>query len=151
MVINSDSVLINGQVVATPAEFAESAAVLATVPAPANDEEAAAIEWMPLGTFAISTDRDDKSPSFSIQLAVTRTGIIGGTLFNAETDEATAVQGQVDSETQRVAFRIGTTDDLVIETGLYNLTQNEVPVLAHFGVETTENWLMIRLDPPEDE
>jgi hypothetical protein len=151
VVVNNDMVFINGQPIATPAEFAESAAVLATVPPPANDEEAAVAEWMPLGTFAISTDRDDTDASWSIQLAVTRTGIIGGTLYNADTDEATAIQGQVDPETQRVAFRLGTTDDLVIETGLYNLTQSEVPVMAHFGTETTENWLLIRLDPPAEE
>ena len=39
-------------------------------------------------------------------------------------------------------------EDVVAEIGLYNLTQDAAPVLVHFGPETVENYLLVRLDPP---
>ena len=63
----------------------------------------------------------------------------------------TVLQGQVDKETQRVAFRIGDSDDFVAETGLYDLTKDECPVLVHFGPDKTEQYLLVRLDNPEAE
>ena len=51
-------------------------------------------------------------------------------------------------ETQRVAVRFGESEDIVIETGLYNLTQAETPVLVHLGPDKVENWLLVRLDDP---
>jgi hypothetical protein len=105
---------------------------------------------MPLGTFAVSTDQREKEPSRIIQLAVDKQGVISGTMVNTLTDESQPVQGQVDKQTQRVAFRIGDNQDVVAETGLYNLTQNDVPLLVHYGVDKTENYLLVRLDAPED-
>jgi hypothetical protein len=150
VVYQDNSVYIGGQQVATSDEFAESAAALATVAPPATEDEAAAAEWMPLGTFAVSTDQREKEPSRIIQLAVDKQGVISGTMVNTLTDESQPVQGQVDKQTQRVAFRIGDNQDVVAETGLYNLTQNDVPLLVHYGVDKTENYLLVRLDAPED-
>ncbi len=148
MVYNDNSVYINGDQVATSTEFAQSAADLATVDAPARDEDAENAEWMPLGTFALSAGEKDVEPTRMVQLAVDKQGIISGTLFNTQTEENQSVQGQVDKETQRVAIRIGESEDLVAETGLYNLTQDEAPLLVHFGTEKTENWLLVRLEDP---
>jgi len=53
-------------------------------------------------------------------------------------------------ETQRVAFRMGDNDTLVAETGLYNLTQDEVPLLVHFGTEQTQTYLLVRLEEPAE-
>ena len=128
-----------------------SAMDLATVEPPASEEEAAEAEWMPLGTFAVSTDEQDTDPSLTVQLAVNREGVVAGTLYNIETDEAQSVQGAVDRETQRVAVRFGENEELVAETGLYNLTQDEAPVLVHFGADKTENYLLVRLEEPEEE
>ena len=86
-----------------------------------------------------------------VQLAVSKEGIVSGTLHNIDTDQCQTVQGQVDKETQRVAFRIGESETIVAETGLYNLTQEEAPVLIHFGTERTENYLLVRLEYAEDE
>jgi hypothetical protein len=36
----------------------------------------------------------------------------------------------------------------VFETGLYNLTKAEAPVLVHFGKDRTQQWLLIRLKQP---
>jgi hypothetical protein len=142
-------VYINGDEVATSDEFAQSAAALATVPPPATEEEAAAVEWMPLGTFAVTTDEQDVDPARIVQLAVSRQGVISGTLYNTQTDQAQTVQGQVDKDTQRVAMRLGESETVVAETGLYNLTQEEAPVLVHFGTEKAETWLFVRLDVPD--
>jgi hypothetical protein len=51
---------------------------------------------------------------------------------------------------QRVAFRIGESDDVVFETGLYNLTQGEAPVLVHFGTDRVATYLLVRLEVPEE-
>ena len=142
-------VYIDGQQVATADEFAQTAADLATVPAPANEEEAAKAEWMPLGTFTVTTDEKDVEPTRVVQLAVNKEGILSGTLFNSKTDEAQTIQGQVDKGTQRAAFRIGESNDIVIETGLYNLTRNEAAILVHFGADKVEEWLLVRLENPE--
>jgi len=145
----NNAVYVGGEQVATADEFAMSAMDLATVAAPQSDEQAAAAEWLPLGTFAVSTNEKDVEPSQVVQLAVNKAGIISGTLYNVDTDQAQAVQGQVDKETQRVAFRLGESEMVVAETGLYNLTQEEVPVLVHFGTERTENYLLVRLQYEE--
>jgi len=149
VVYQDNSVYIGGQQVATAPEFAESAAALATVEPPANEEVAAKAEWQPLGTFALSTSEKDKEPSRVLQLAVNKDGIISGTLFNYETDDAQGIQGKVDKETQRVAFRMGDKDNIVAETGLYNLTQDEAPLLIHYGKERQENCLLVRLENNE--
>ncbi|HOA72201.1 MAG TPA: hypothetical protein PL151_06525 [Phycisphaerae bacterium] len=145
----NNTVYVNEQPVGTSQEFAQTAAALATVPPPADPQQAAQTEWMPLGTFALSTDSRETTPSRLIQLAVNREGIISGTLYNTQTDQAQAVQGQVDKQTQRVAMRLGESQNVVLETGLYNLTQREAPALIHYGADKTENCLLVRLDAPK--
>lgn len=149
VVYEDNSVYIAGQQVATAEEFAQSAATLATVAPPASEAEAAKVEWMPLGTFAVSTSEKQTEPSYTIQLAVSKEGIISGTFYNTQNDQAYTVQGQVDNQTQRVAFRIGGSDAFVAETGLYNLTQDDVPLLVHFGADKNENWLLVRMEQPQ--
>jgi hypothetical protein len=151
VVYQGDQVYIGGQDVCTAAEFAESAAELATVPPPPDEIQAAQAEWMPLGTFAMSSNENDLEPQRVLQLAVDKQGVISGTLFNQKTNRTATIQGQVDKDTQRVAFRIGENDQIVAETGLYNLTQQEAPLLVHFGPERVENFLLVRLDPPPEE
>lgn len=148
VVYNDNSVYINGDQVATATEFAQSAADLATVPPPASEEEARQVEWLPLGTFAVSSGEKDVDPNRIVQLAVSKTGIISGALYNTVTDATQSIQGQVDKETQRVAFRIGESEDTVAESGLYNLTQEQAPLLVHFGPDKVENWLLVRLEDP---
>ncbi len=144
-------VYIDGEDVASADEFAQSAAVLATVQPPESEEAADEAEWLPLGTFALSTSESDVEPTRIIQLAVDKSGVISGTLYNTKTDESAAVQGRVDKNTQRVAMRIGESDKVVAETGLYNLTQDEVPLLVHFGPDRVENYILVRLDEPEED
>jgi hypothetical protein len=49
-----------------------------------------------------------------------------------------------------VAFTVGKNQNTVFETGLYNLTESEAPVLIHFGASRTEQWLLVRLKQPTD-
>ena len=46
-------------------------------------------------------------------------------------------------------MRIGDKENIVVETGLYNLTQNEAPALVHFGPDKVEDWLLVRLEDEE--
>ncbi|MCG6156379.1 proline-rich domain-containing protein [Rubinisphaera margarita] len=145
-----DTVYLAGEPISSADDFAMSAGELATVAPPASEQEADSAEWMPLGTFALSTGENDIDPSRVVQLAVDRQGIISGTLYNTQSDQTQTIQGQVDKQTQRVAFRMGDSDTLVAETGLYNLTQDEVPLLVHFGTEQTQTYLLVRLDEPAE-
>ncbi len=42
-------------------------------------------------------------------------------------------------------------DSVIVETGLYNLTNDEVPVLVHFGADRQEGRTLIRLKQPEEQ
>jgi hypothetical protein len=57
----------------------------------------------------------------------------------------------VDEQTQRAAWRAvdGTNANVIMETGLFNLTQDQAPALVHFGPEQTQNVLLVRLDETE--
>jgi hypothetical protein len=68
---------------------------------------------------------------------------------NLVANKVTPVIGSVDKKTQRVALKIEGNNSLVVETGLYDLTNDEVPVLVHFDKDRQEERLMIRLSPPE--
>jgi hypothetical protein len=103
---------------------------------------------MPLGTFTLSEGEEDKDPSRVIQLAVDKEGYVSGTMTNQKTNQTLPVQGRVDKETQRVAFTIGNEKEVVFETGIYNLTQQQTPLLAH-GEGREETYLLLRLDPPK--
>jgi hypothetical protein len=151
VVYENNGVYVNGEEVGSASEFAQNAALLATAPEPASEEEAEAAEWMPLGTFAVTANEKDVDPTRVIQLAVSKEGTISGTLYNTQTDQAQTVQGRVDRNTQRVAFRIGESEDIVVQTGLYNLTRDDAPVLVHFGPDQVETWLLVRLEYEEGE
>ena len=77
-------------------------------------------------------------------------GLISGTIFNKESGNLYTLQGKVDPQTQRVAFTIGNDPNTVMETGLYNLTQNATPVLVHFGPEQTATYVFARLPEPKE-
>jgi hypothetical protein len=146
VVFNSGYVYLNDEPIATVEDYAASAAALADAPPPANPDQPT--EWMPLGTFTLSEGEEDKDPSRVIQLAVDKEGYVSGTMTNQKTNQTLPVQGRVDKETQRVAFTIGNEKEVVFETGIYNLTQQQTPLLAH-GEGREETYLLLRLDPPK--
>jgi hypothetical protein len=141
-------VYIENEAVATADEWASSAEAIAAVEPPAASAE---VEWMPLGTFALSSDEADRDPSVAMQLAVSKDGLISGTYFNSATDTALTITGGVDSQSQRAAWTVGDKQTTVFETGIYNLTDAQTPVLIHFPGGQTQQWLLVRLDAPEEQ
>ncbi|MGH7135356.1 MAG: protocadherin, partial [Pirellulales bacterium] len=64
--------------------------------------------------------------------------------------KVTPLIGAVNKPSQRVAMKIEGNDEVVVETGLYNLTNDEAPVLVHFGPDRQETRIFVRLKQPED-
>jgi len=143
---DDDIVYMNGERVATADEYFQQATRLAST---AKDETADKTEWLPLGVFALS--RGDTGVSNTVlQLAVSKEGVISGTYYNSDTDIARPVKGTVDQKTQRAAwtFADGKDTNIVMETGINNLTQDQTEALVHFGKDMTQQWLMVRLQEP---
>jgi hypothetical protein len=146
VIYRDNYVYINDQQVASAPEYANEAIQLANAP-PAPDDQA--IDFMPLGTFALASTKDGQSADILLQLAIGKDGLVSGTCFNDATDKAVAVEGRVDPTTQRVALHMLDQPDIVPETGLYNLTPDQTPVLIHFGTLRTQTWFLVRLEAPE--
>lgn len=129
-----------------PAEvYTEQAAELvAGVPDLDPDE----VEWMPLGVFAM-TNESGADPSMFLQLAVSKEGIIAGTYQNTSTGATESLEGMVDKQTQRAAWGIVGKQRPIMETGIYNLAQDETAALVHFADGQTQQWLMVRLEEPQ--
>ncbi len=148
VVYQGGNVYINGLNVGSDAQFAQTAAAIAVVPAEVTLSTPTNEAWLPLGTFAVVMSKQDVDPTRLLQLAVDRQGIVSGTMHNSATDQSYVVQGRVDKRTQRVAFNIGDKWDVVMETGLYNLTQPEAPALVHFGADRSETILLVHVHAP---
>ncbi len=120
-----------------------------SVPALSQDE-LAGIEWLPLGVFAITRPGQDQANEL-VQLAVSKDGMLSGTLFNQQTGQARPLAGMVEHATQKAAwaFADSPTDALVVETSLYNLTEPELTALAHLDAVNTEVWQLVRLKQPQ--
>jgi hypothetical protein len=144
-----EQVYMNGQPVASAEEYYQQASDLANGASPPQTVET---DWLPLGVFAISRDQATES-NMLLQLAVDKDGVIAGTFFNTATDVARPIKGKVDKKTQRAAwtFSDGKNTDVIMETGVFNLTQDQSEALVHFGNEKTQQWLMVRLDQPESD
>lgn len=141
------NVYVDGQDYGTEEQYYDQAAEIATrgVDAGASPDE----DWLPLGVFAL-TRPDHTQSVVTIQLAVNKQGIIRGNYTDTKTDKTQEIQGSVDKQTQRVVFAVGDNRTNYVETGLYNLTKDEAPVLIHFGKDRTEQWLLVRLEKPAD-
>ena len=154
MYYNEGSVYYGDDAVATADQYADQAVGYAEVGNEAIDAAITngdTIEWMPLGVFAMTDDSGDSEANMFIQLAVSREGVISGTYYNTTTGSTLAVQGAVDKKTQRAAWTIGENQNTVIETGIYNLTQDQTSALVHFGDSSTQEWLLVRLPEQESE
>jgi hypothetical protein len=142
-----DTVYANGEEIPAD-EYAQQAEQIATSqPEVANPDE---LEWMPLGVFAITKDGDPKAvPNMFLQLAVSKEGIIAGTLQNKTTDQTESIDGMVDQKSQRAAWTISGKNTPIMETGIANLTENETSALVHFADGTTQQWLMLHIENPD--
>jgi hypothetical protein len=142
VVTQGDNVYVDGQDGGTTDQYYQQTADLAN--AGAQAPAAADPNWLPLGVFAM-TQADRSNSNMIIQLAVDKQGIIRGNFTDTKTNKTQSVQGSIDKKTQRAAWTIGDKKDDVLETGLYNLTKDEVPALLHYGKDRTEQWLLVRV------
>ena len=143
-----DEVYYGDEAVCTTEEYAQQAEDIATS-APELDPENA--EWMSLGVFALTPDVEsaDADPTIFLQLAISKEGVIAGTVNNTETEKPQSVEGMVDKKTQRAAWVITGKTSPIMETGLSNLTKDDAPALLHFSDGQTQQWLMVRLEEPK--
>ena len=151
VILRDNYVYINGQRVTTQYEYAQSAAELASYGMPSVTTNQSNLRWLPLGTFALSTSpiHPERATKAAIQLAATNDGLISGSFYNRDTNQTFPIQGRVDPQTQRVAFYVIGAENTVFETGMYNLTQAQTPVMIHKnGGRTTQNALLVRLTAP---
>ncbi|HLN28161.1 MAG TPA: hypothetical protein VK395_10495 [Gemmataceae bacterium] len=137
-------VYVNDVAVATSIDYAYQAFQLAAVPPPPPEEN---LEWMPLGVYTLASSRMDPDPDLILQLALSKGGLISGTLYNRTTNVTVAVSGRVEPQTQRVAIQLSDNGDIVMDTGFYNLTLPYSCVFMHFGVLQTQTWFLVHLDP----
>jgi hypothetical protein len=157
-----NNVCLYGQPIATADEYYQSAADLiqtgvdAPVQSqpPPSDPTAAApnsqsANWLPLGVFE-AIPPDEKSSKMMMQLAVNKAGIIRGNYFNTGDNNSQLIEGSINKKTARAAWCVADKQDVIFDTGLYNLTQDESPVLVHYGKNKQEQWTLVRLKQEDD-
>ena len=138
----------DGQVVATTEQYAQQAQSLAESVPDVKPDDA---EWMSLGVFALTNagESTGTDPTIYLQLAVSKQGIIAGTIQNTATDSVQNIEGMVDPKSQRAAWGIEKKAWPIMETGISNLTQDDAPALLHFENGETQQWLLVRMQEPE--
>jgi hypothetical protein len=143
-------VYVNGDEYGSAEQYYQEASDLAASVPEMTVAQAEEVEWMPLGVFALTSEGVNASSMF-LQLALSKDGIVAGTFYNETTGAVHPVEGMVDQKSQRAVWKAadGTNPDVVMETGIYNLTQDQTDVLVHFGPEQTQSWVMVRLDESE--
>jgi hypothetical protein len=124
----------------------------ASVQAPAEEQRPQPIaqpaeDWLPLGVFALAQE-EKGDPVMFFQISVNRAGVISGAYQSALTDDQRPIAGQIDTASQRAAWRIGDNSETIFESSLANLTQDVSPLAIHFGKTRTQIWLLVRMPEP---
>ncbi len=144
-----DNVYYDGQAIGTAEEYAAQAQ---TIAASVPDVDPDAVEWLPLGVFALTaTDGTAEDSTLFLQLAISKEGIIAGTFQNTATGKSFEVEGTIDDESQRAAWGPVGESWPIMETGVFNLTEPEAGALLHFEDGETQQWTLLRLDEPQDD
>ena len=141
-----NQVYSGGQPVASCDQYYQQAAALAQSAPPPDPRSP---DWIPLGVFAL-VQTEQSTPQYVMQLGLNKSGAIAGNYCDLISKAVHPIQGAVDRNTQRVAWTVGSNKNTVGETGLANLTKNEAPVLLHIGPDKTQQWLLVRLPPPQN-
>jgi hypothetical protein len=148
-----DDVYVDGKRQASAKEYSQQAITLANTsdeqpPAPMPPEDGKQAEYLPLGVWAMVQEEKGDAYMF-FQISIDKNGVVTGAFKNLLSGETSPISGQVDKKTQRVAWKIGSNSSTVIESGLQNLTQDVASCLVHFGTDTTQTWLLVRLKNPD--
>ena len=143
-----NSVYYGDEVLCTADEYAAQAEQIVES-APEQIPENA--DWLPLGVYALTQDgqASGPDPNLYLQLAVSKQGVVNGTLHNTTTGSTQVVEGMVDKESQRAAWAVQGQARPIMETGVVNLTEDTAPALLHFADGQTQQWLMVRLEEPK--
>jgi hypothetical protein len=144
-----DSVYYGDQAVCSTEEYVQQAEeIIASAPEVAPEQA----EWLPLGVFALTQDGPSSgpAPSLLLQLAISKEGVVSGTLHNSANATTQAIEGMADKESQRVAWNVTGKTRPIMETGIANLTEDTAPALLHFADGQTQQWLMVRLKEPAE-
>jgi len=111
-------------------------------------------EWFPLGVFAVveksvADQTDVKTNSQAVlQLAINKEALVRGNFQKSPDSNPVEVRGTVDKDTQRVLIHRDGDENTVLETGLYNLTNDEAPALLHLGADKQTELVLVRLQNP---
>jgi hypothetical protein len=116
-----------------------------------SDDEAAEMEWLPLGVYAVTREGETEA-NVLVQLAVTKEGVIGGTAIVDDGRQTYPVEGIVEKETQRAvwSYTNARNERVLMETSVFNLTQPESTGLAQYGPEDMQVIELVRLEQPEE-
>lgn len=151
---NDNSVYLNDQPIASAPEYYQSAASLAqigeqanipTQQPTANEVDPKNAKWLSLGVFEALREKE-KTSSMMFQIAVNKDGIVRGNYFNTSDNVQQPIEGAVDKKTQRITWVVEDQKKIIFDTGLYNLTKNETPVLVHMDKDKTEQWVFVRIN-----
>jgi hypothetical protein len=115
-----------------------------------SQDQAAKMEWMPLGVFAVTSEGQQEEDRM-LQLAVNKQGVLSGTYYNKSNNGAHPLVGRVDDQTHKAAwyFADGTNDQIVFETSLDNLTEPQSTMMVHFTPGNVGVRQLVRLERPE--
>ncbi len=153
LVYQGDEVYQDGQPIASADDYYQQASDLAAAGQSDTDQPvsvnqpATGDDWTPLGVFSlVQGEQNDTSALF--QLAVSKAGDIAGNYSDLLSGGTLQVHGSVDKKSQRAAWTVGDNKSTVYETGIYNLTKDQTPILIHFGKDRTQQWLLVRMKQP---
>jgi len=142
-----NNVYYGGQSAGSAQQYYQEAVDLAGAGAGAPPDDS---QWLTLGVFGLMAE-GKKTPDMIFQLAVNKQGVIRGNYLDQTTQTNLPVTGKVDKKTQRVAWSVGNGKGIVVETGLYNLTQDDSTALVHFGPDKAEQEVLVRMQQPDQQ
>jgi hypothetical protein len=149
---DNNVIYVNGQWWAPAPVYYQQTVQLAESAPVIEPAQAAQVEWLPLGVFAVSRDGVVDN-NVLVQLAVTKDGVISGTVLNQATGATFDVAGSVDKQTQRAAWTYvdETGKKIAMETSVFNLTQPESTALLQKGPAEMQVVELVRLEEPKAE
>lgn len=145
----NDVIYVNGRWFEPAPVYYNQTVVLAQSAPDFTPQQAQQIEWLPLGVFAVSTDGVVDN-NLLVQLAVTKDGVIGGTVMNQATGETFDLEGTVDKQSQRAVwtYKDAAGRQVAMETSINNLTQSEATAMVHYGPNEQKVVELVRLEQP---
>ena len=101
---------------------------------------------LPLGIFALTDEEGLSTPTLYVELFVTQQRTLGGTLYNTSLNASYPLEGYIDKATQAARWQLSSTPNSpIMETGLFNLTQDQTRAQIFFPNGQIQNWLLVRV------